>query len=251
MESQMFIVVRVNPNTRLFSTRNVSREGYDAFLDTQECAYLIRTRKLPPHRLDALRSFLVTHCMWDESQVQKLPARLKLPLRPSAALRFMVFAQFLILFGTPLALIATGVGLACFFDKAKFQSDPGLVLVCALTALTYIAGVITYLLHHRPSRRQAGIRAVVADRLGPFSDPAGWESGLARSVATYLQWNSEPIAWVEDAQQRLEKEEYSDALLLARLSLTLLDRKRDATTIAQAEALTDRCLARLDASKRL
>jgi hypothetical protein len=171
-----------------------------------------------------------------------LPQRFSIPLRPFQGCGRLIVLHYLFYLG----LVYTACAVPIFFGLlGRPLDDMGIFgrAVAGGFGFLLLPGLAFYLWCRSPSSRQRGIRSVVAQRLGVFSDPAGWESAAAERVAIdfgVLTFTSPTLKAGIDRQ--LLRSNYVDAMLLARLALA----HDDGTLAERAEAVTDECLVALN-----
>jgi hypothetical protein len=222
--------------------------GLPVWSSFRGCYHVIRTDKVLRDRLDGIRSFGRDYLGWADAQVRHLPPEVHIPLRPAAALKWQGRLDGLLwLLGAVggLGLLAT---LAISQQPNPFRRENLLFLVPFWAALVaFVPALAIYLVLRRPSARQARIRAAVADRLGPYSDVAGWMPKWASRVAENLGVSDpeDALALVEEAERRLEEGEAEEALLLARVALAQLGGAGADGLARRAEEVTDDCLRHL------
>jgi hypothetical protein len=110
-------------------------------------------------------------------------------------------------------------------------------------AIAFVAALIPYLCLRRPSRRQARIRSIVATRLGPFSDPADWAEQLVARVTPAFGINVPSAeALLQKAEELVKQGHYEDALVVARMALSLVRSPFDGPLAERVEDIIEDCL---------
>jgi hypothetical protein len=120
-------------------------------------------------------------------------------------------------------------------------------IICWSIAAAFFSGFALYRFLRRPSRRQARIREVVASRLGPFSDPADWASELVARVAPAFGiavLSGDEL--IRTAERLLKQEHVEDALVVARMALSLTGPPSELDPGGRSEDITEECLHLLD-----
>jgi hypothetical protein len=171
---------------------------------------------------------------------------LQIPLRDSRALkRMMLFHWFLWITGL-MALMAV-IATSAILPRGVVAKDVPWLIAFWTGFSLFIPSFAYYHYLRRARGRSACIRETVADRLGPFSDPADWDPALVMLVLVDLGVNEPaPEAIERAARQRLDARMPADALLVARLAMglyepnaeTLWRRRFDELTDASLEALS-------------
>jgi hypothetical protein len=255
----MFVV---SWGTESYGARNVARGEYDTCLyyrvilglpvyySFRGCVHVIEPAKLrSAERLDRIRSFLTDYLGWSEDEARNLPGAIHLTLRPSRALKGMAWLDSLLwLTGIVAALGVLVTAAISQQPHEPFRRENLLFLVPFwAAAAAFLALLVPYLVLRRPSPRQARVRAVVADALGPSSDIAEWTTGLVAPVAAAFGVDElDPDELVEEAERRTSAGKVEQGLLLARMALALRGADAEAGLVGRAEAVTDDCLRRLD-----
>jgi hypothetical protein len=257
-EGRRISVARVGWATEPCGARNVGKGerdcayyltlyyGLPLFSSFQGCFHEIRLAGLKDGpRQDRILRFLQAFLGWSDEEVATPPSAVRFPIRPRSSIRRMAaYGCLLWVLGVPalLSLVMTGVTLA-MGDTIPSHLFPFLVLGWVASALL-VLGVWAYDRAQKPDARQARIRSLVAERLGPFSDPADWQVDLALRVADALGQGDTPEAVLATAGREAKAGRLAEAVLLCRLALGLTDAK-DPDLANQAEQLTDECLSRL------
>lgn len=179
--------------------------------------------------------------------LQGLPPRFSFIIKPFRPRRRLVALDIFLLvslFTTPLAAVFIIPGLVAGWQNLDIVRKV-VLMVLSSVPLTLVAAFVTYLIWRRPSARQFRIRRVVADLLGPFSDPAGWLPNLVYRVAA--DWDVPDIApeqMLAEAGRRFVASKFAEAVLIARLALAVTDDTTGSVS-ELAEAMTDEGLATL------
>jgi hypothetical protein len=88
---------------------------------------------------------------------------------------------------------------------------------------------------------------VVASRLGPFSDPADWAFELVARVAPAFGIAAiTPEELIRTAERLLKQEHVEDALVVARMVLSLAGPSPEPALAGRVEDITEDCLHLLD-----
>lgn len=207
--------------------------GIPLYFSFQGCFHVIERPNEQRERLcEFARTFL---------DIAQLPKRTVLPLRPVSTLKWMWFYfYFLWLLGIA-ALSGVGLLLLLVLFPMPFPNGGNniVAIVFWLIDIAFVAALLPYLFLRRPSRRQARIRSIVASRLGPFSDPADWAEQLVARVAPAFGIDVPTSeALLRKAEELVKVGHYEDALLVARMALSLLD----CPLAKRAEDITEECL---------
>ncbi len=243
--------------TDTYGARNVTRGEYDSCLyftvtlglpvyaSFRGCVHVIEVGKIPPAQRDRLRSFLIAHFGWSEAKARYLPASVSLPLRALRSLKWMGRLNSLLWVLGIVAALGLLATLAISQQPVEpFRKENVLFLSPFWTAgAIFLPLLVLYLVLRRPSPRQVGIRDVVANQLGCFSDPADWPPEVAVPVAA--TYGAEG-ALLDAAEKHLSRGDAAVALVLARLALALPEGRADAGLVRDAEALADECLRKLE-----
>jgi len=161
---------------------------------------------------------------------------LSIPLRDRPALkRMMLFCWFLWIRGL-MALMAV-IATSAIVPRGVVANDiPWLIAFWTGFAL-FVPGIVYYHYLRRARGRSARIREIVADRLGPFTDPADWDPALSMLVlANFGATDFSSDALQRDARKLVEERRIIDALIVARLGLSMLNDSK------ALEDVTDECL---------
>ncbi|MBI1917849.1 MAG: hypothetical protein HYS12_24405 [Planctomycetes bacterium] len=220
--------------------------GLPIFSSFQGCFHQIQLAGLREGpRRDRILRFLQHFLEWSDEEVTTPPFTARFPIKPRSSVRRMAtYNRLLWVLAVPalLSLIVTGVTLG-MGDAISPRLFPFLVVGWVASALL-VLGVGAYDRTQKPDTRQARIRSLVAERLGPFSDPADWQADLALRVADGLNQGDTPEAVLAAAGHEAVAGRFAEALLLCRLALGLAD-ENDPEVEHQAEQLTDDCLSHL------
>jgi hypothetical protein len=243
--------------TDTYGARNVTRGEYDSclyftvtlgvpvYISFRGCVHVIEVGKIPPAQRDRLRSFLIAHFGWSEEKARYLPSTVSLPLRPLRSLKWMGRLNSLVWVLGVVAALGLLATLAISQQPVEPFRRENLLFLSPFWAagVIFLPLLVVYLVLRKPSSRQAGIREVVADQLGAFSDPADWPPAVAVSVAA--TYGAEG-ALLDAAERQLSRGDAAVGLVLARLALALPEGRADAGMVRDAEALADECLHRLE-----
>jgi hypothetical protein len=250
--------------TDTYGARNITRGEYDTclyytvtlgvpvYISFRGCVHVIEVGKIPPAQRDRLRSFLIAHFGWSEAKARYLPASVSLPLRPLRSLKWMGRLNSLL---WVLGIVAA-LGLLATLAISQQPVEPFRKENVLFLSPFWVAGAIflpllvAYLVLREPSPRQAGIREVVADQLGAFSDPADWPQQVAVPVAAAYGAEETPEAALDAAEQHFSHGNAAVGMILARLALALPEGRADAGMVRDADALADECLRKLEGDLR-
>lgn len=259
-------MIHIHWSTYPYGARNYYRGEYDTsvffvlrvwgvpvFASLRGCVHTIPMNRLGPgERRNTLRRFAAEYMALPAAQKGGLPPKLDLPLRRTGALRRAGLVRMALpvlgvagLLGVVMTLMFLGMGLNPFANP-DYQ-----VLVALLLLALGLFGVCWYLhrRYQRISPRQARIRRLVGERLGPFTDPADWAAALVEAVA--YKFGVDELAAVpllEQAEACLRDCDYADALIAARMALAIADPVDEDDIVTRAEEITDICLTRDDTS---
>jgi hypothetical protein len=199
-------------------------------------------------RLDSLSRFVQDYLGVTGIGPGDLPGTIYLPLRASRALKWMA-AYYWALWITGIAAVAAVLDTFAILHsgRALTPGEDRFLIVTWAGAALFVPGLLAYQFIRRPSPRQAHIRAVMADRLGPFSDPADWAPDLLTSLAAaHGLPNLQPASALQAAEAKAVSGKHSEAVLLARLAAGLATQIDESFERERAESFTDRCLPERD-----
>jgi hypothetical protein len=199
-----------------------------------------------------LRQFLRDYLGDPSEQAVKFQDPLDIPLKRRPALGWMAGLQLLVWLAgvaTLLGVIATVVLLS---HGGRLGMQGHLLLAGAAAAPVAFAGLLAlYLRLHRPSRRQAGIRAAVLRQVGTYADLADWKVESLGPLFPVLGVVSlEPTDVLAEAEALRGAGKLDDALVRARITLAFAHPREESFLIERAELLTDECLLRLEAGEK-
>jgi hypothetical protein len=224
--------------------------GIPVWFSFRGCAHLIDVFALRRKggRLDSIARFVQDYLGVTGIDPGNLPGTIYLPLRSSRALKWMA-AYYWALWITGIAAVAAVLDTFAILHsgRALTPGEDRFLIVTWIGAALFVPGLLAYQMIRRPSQRQAQIRAAVADRLGPFSDPADWAPDLLnRLAAAHELPNLQPGSALQAAEAKAVSGKHSEALLLARLAAGLATQPDESFERERAETLTDRCLQERD-----
>ena len=184
--------------------------------------------------------------VWDELALAEI-ARAEphgIPLKRSLSLMGMAIFHWGLFWGSASAIFAGVITYAFCTMQRPMDSSDRLMLVIAWGIVAFvIAGLFVYRWLRKPSARQQRIRTIVAQRLGPFSDPADWLSRIGEQVLPEFNLHTnDPQDVAEEANKQLQEANYGDALVLARLGLSLARTNNpDRCLLHELQTITDGC----------
>jgi hypothetical protein len=250
-------MVHIGWDNHLFGARNCGNGEYDAcqysvlavglpvyffvvglpvYFSFQGCFHVIPESKLKTEeRKEQMLMFVQTFLGF-----QGLAKRILLPLKPKRELKRMWFYEYF-LWQSGLTIVPPSL-FALVIPAAQAPT----FVFSLIVVLSFLSVIVRFLFLRRPSPWQAGIRGVVASRLGPFSDPADWTTELAARVTPVFGIavpTSEKI--IQKAEQLLKQGHYEDALIAARVVLALMDSENDPSPADRAESISELCLRSL------
>jgi len=225
--------------------------GIPVYFSFRGCIHLIEVSsgEKRKERFSRICQFMRDYFALSETDPKDAPGIMCFPLKPSRILKWMVLYYWL-LWITAVAAFCAVADTAAILQTGRALSpgEDSFLIVVWIGFAFFVPGVVTYQIVRRPTRRQAMIRAAIAERLGPFSDPADWQVDLLTKVAAAYGSASPPADTVlQMADDHATSGKYVDALVLARLALGLLD-WQDGNTRERAEAVTDEYLKQLEVS---
>src|SRR5262249_22237646 len=143
--------------------------GLPVYFSFRGCVHIIEPARVkPPERRERLSQFVGTYL-----GVTDLSRPVHLPLRPLPHLKLLVFYDLGLWLLGCFPLVAAVATLAILQQPNPFApANVAFLAGCLAGTGVFVLALAAYLWMRRPSRRQALIRGVTADLLGPFSDPA-------------------------------------------------------------------------------
>jgi hypothetical protein len=254
------MVFHISWSTKAHGARNLFQGEYDSalyfmlvvgvpvFWSCRACIHVIDVNKIrSKERLQRLRDFAAKHLgsRWPGGEIQ-------FSLRRNASLRRLIWYEWGLVFCVIMAFAAALAVWGISGRRFNRWTRHDLMFAVPLSVLGFLSvpAGIAYFLARKPSHRQKRIRSVVAERLGPFSDPADWTPELIASVALDMGISPpEPARLLQAAEQRMKSKSYGEAVALARMGLSIADipGADDIWTEEKprAESLTDEALLHL------
>jgi hypothetical protein len=203
--------------------------------------------KDPAHR-DRLRRFLAQYRGWPEEKARAFRDTVEIPLKKRLGLGVMAAFGALVCAAGVLALC--GVVAVFAFATMPRAMNPvdhmwlGGAIACMCA---FLGGLGLYYQLRRPSARQARIRSVVSQRLGPFTDVADWKVDSLGPLFPLLGVVSlDPAETLAEAESLRRSGKFEEALLWARIVIAFAHPREERALVEQAETLTDECLGRLE-----
>jgi hypothetical protein len=223
-------VFHVSWSTKAHGARNVFQGEYDSalyfmlivglpvFWSCRGCIHVIDQDKIPSkERLQRVQNFAARYLQarWAGGEIQ-------FPLRTIRPLKRLILYEW----GLILCVILAALGIMAIWvtrDIRQWTWEKLLLLgVWGGLGLLSIPAIIAYFVARRPSQQQMRIRLIVATRLGPFSDPADWRPELIGRVVPDLGVDPPDAGrMLQSAEQYMKLKRYEDALILARMVLSL------------------------------
>jgi hypothetical protein len=220
--------------------------GLPVFVRFRGCSHAINVKKLRGARLQAIRRFAAEYLGLPGAEVGSLPPKLHLPLRPSPILRRQGFLSALSPLVGMWAFMAPLLTVVFLELPAKAFANREIQFWLAALWLGWVPlllGLYVYFRNRRISPRQAEIRRMVAERLGPFTDPADWAPALVEAVALSLGiMDVTTAALTEQAEADLQAGQHADALIAARMAMAIAEPVADDVRGLRAEEITELCL---------
>jgi hypothetical protein len=218
--------------------------GIPVYFAFQGCFHIIQPSKLQSaEQRERVRDFVQIFL-----GLPDLTEEILLPLQPVPALKRRWFIEYFLWISGLVILPGIAIILGTVLDKPAAK-DHAIVLAvsfCSIVILFFLAVLIQYLYRRKPSSRQAGIREVVAARLGPFSDPADWTLELVGRVAPAFGIVVPTAEELLGTAERLVKQgHHEDALVVAQMALALSRSTDDRPLVERAEDITEDCLRML------
>jgi hypothetical protein len=254
------VVGHVEWGTQLFGAKNCHDGEYDTYLcywvvlgvpvylSFRQCVHVIEHQALKRHeRAEQIVRFAREHLNQGDIRGYVPVSGIVIPLKPSWSSKVRVLHLGTLWAGFTLAVCAVVASFALMQAARAIKADDVNMLIVLWAGFAYFAvGLPIYLLTRKPTKRQAGIRAVVANVLGPYSDVADWDAPLIRRVATSFGL-ADPQAerLLEAAERSFAANDYETALLCSRMALGLMDPSEKRQWADRAEAITDDALEKL------
>jgi hypothetical protein len=222
--------------------------GIPVYWSFRGCVHVINLQKISSReRLDRVRKFANRYLVapW-------MAGELRFPLRPLGRLKRLIWYDMGLMASGISAFIAVVAIWAISLRPFNRWTQGDIIMVGLLCALgaPFIPGGIAYWITRKPSQRQKRIRSVVANRLGPFSDPADWTPQVIALVAQDLGIKSAKAeTLLQEGEQRMKRKQYEDALLTARMGLAITESSPEpgfpTEEQERAERITDEVLLHL------
>jgi hypothetical protein len=224
--------------------------GVPVWISARGCVHAIDLSAINEgERRDKIRSFVMHYpSLIAEAKDPEDP--IYIPLRRIRLLQFMGYLVWFVwcsgIFG--LAAVFDTVAILCT-GRALTPGEPGFLMTAWTAFILFVITLILYQKLCRPSLREAGIRSVVARRLGPYSDPAEWERPRLVQFANLAKTSASPVAVLSAAEHQVANGHFEEGLLLARIAIGLTDTPEEDRLREDAERVADDCLNHLDRSR--
>jgi hypothetical protein len=201
-----------------------------------------------PARRERLRAFLAEYYGWAAERARSFRDTVHIPIKKRPGLGWMAGLHALLWVAGVLGFVGA-FAIMVFATMARpMKADDWVMLWFGAASLAVlVVGSFAYFRLRRPSRRQARIRAVVADCLGPYADLADWKvDSLGPLFPRLGVVEIDPGATLAQAEALRGAGRVEEALLWARVAIAFAHPREDRALVTQAEALTDDCLALLE-----
>lgn len=222
--------------------------GLPVFVRFRGCSHAINVKKLGGARLLAIGRFAAEYLGLPGAEAGNLPPKLHLPLKSSPSLRRQALLSALSPLVGMWAFMAPLLTLVLLEVPAKALADPEVRMLLAVLWLGWVPlllGLYVYFRNRKMSPRQAEIRRIVAERLGPFTDPADWAPALVEAVTLSLGIvDVTCAALMEQAEVKLQAGQRAEALIAARMAMAIAEPVCDDARALRAEEITDLCATR-------